>query len=381
MLCKSLQNGVSPETLAAKGFPGLRKGKGGALMPRSQRRDELSRLNVLFCLLVVFIHVASHAVASLDKLSWQFALVLIPQRLAFVSVPGFFLLSGVKLTLPRTRPQTLSAYWGGRAKSILLPYLLAAAVYYLCFVALGWFPFSLSDFAVSLVRGDLSAQFYFLIALCQFVLLAPLFRRLAARWSPVILLPFALGIMWLSSMYFNPIVQLAFPQAPYFPYSDRIFTSYLFYYLAGCCIGQHYPRFLALLKDNRGLITALAVFFAMADGAVSVLAFSGRRSAPYLELVHTLYITSAILLLFALATSRTAPLPRLAAEIDQASYLIYLYHCLVIVLFNGLTARLGLHRVSLLLVLRLLVVYPVTIGGCVLWQRLWTRLTARPNLR
>lgn len=68
------------------------------------RRPELSRLNVLFCLLVVFIHVASHPVSTLDPLSWQYALVLIPQRLAFVSVPGFFLLSGLKLTLPRTSP-------------------------------------------------------------------------------------------------------------------------------------------------------------------------------------------------------------------------------------------------------------------------------------
>lgn len=331
------------------------------------RRSELSRLNVLFCLLVVFIHVASHPVSALDKLSWQYSLVLIPQRLAFVSVPGFFLLSGVKLTLPRSREPTLGAYWSGRAKALLLPYILACGVYYLYFVSRHYFPASLSDFAGYLVRGDLSAQFYFLIALIQFILLSPLFRILARRWSPALLLPFALGLTWLSSIYFNSILQLFLPGAS-FPYADRIFTSYLVYYLAGCCIGQHYHRFLELLKENRGLITALFLFFALADGGISLLAFSGRRSAPYLELVHTLYILSAILFFFDLAQRRTAPLPRPIQKIDRASYLIYLYHCLVIVIFNSTAARLGITRVSILFVFRILVVYGVTIAGCLLWQ-------------
>lgn len=345
-------------------------------MPQTRRRPELSRLNVLFCLLVVFIHTASHPVSVLDKLSWQYALVLIPQRLAFVAVPGFFLLSGVKLTLPRTRPQTLAAYWKGRARNILLPYLLAAAIYYLTFIKLGWFPFSLGDFARYLVTGSLSAPFYFLIALFQFILLAPLFQWLAQRWSPVLLLPFALGLTWISSMNLNAVLQLFVPSAA-FPYADRVFTSYLFYYLAGCCIGVRYQDFLDLLADNRGLITALFAFFACADGGISLLAFSGRRGAPYLELVHTLYIISAILFLYTLAARTASPLPRWAAAIDRASFLVYLYHCLVITLFNDFAARFGMGRVSVLFVLRVLMVYSVTIGGAVLWQTLYAKLTRK----
>lgn len=336
-------------------------------MPRP-RRNELSRLNLLFCFLVVFIHAASHPVSALDRLSWQYALVLIPQRLAFVSVPGFFLLSGVKLTLPRDRQPTLGQYWRGRIKTLLLPYLLANVVYYLYFVFQHYFPFSLSDLAGHLVRGNLSAQFYFLIMLFQFILLAPLFRTLSRRWSPVVLLPFALGITWLSSMYFNSILQLFAPGAS-FQYADRMFPNYLVYYLAGCCIGQNYDRFQALLKENRPLIAGLCLVFALADGIISLLAFSGRRSAPYLEIVHTLYILSAILFFYDLALRRTAPLPPLLQKIDRASYLIYLYHCLVIVIFNDIAARLGISRVSVLFLLRILAVYSVTIGCCLLWQK------------
>jgi peptidoglycan/LPS O-acetylase OafA/YrhL len=90
-----------------------------------RRLEELSILNVLFCMLVVLIHVLSHAVGALDRTGWQYALVLIPQRLAFVSVPGFFFLSGLKLTLPRGEESSLTAYYLGRVKRLLLPYLLA----------------------------------------------------------------------------------------------------------------------------------------------------------------------------------------------------------------------------------------------------------------
>ena len=87
------------------------------------------------------------------------------------------------------------------------------------------------------------------------------------------------------------------------------------------------------------------------------LGFSGRREIPYLELVHTLYILSAILLLFLLAARDRAPLSRLWAAVDRASYLIYLYLCLIIVIFNDQVIRLNLSSVGTELVLRLLVVY------------------------
>lgn len=339
-------------------------------MGSRQRLEELSLLNVLFCLLVVFIHVLSQAVSSLDRLSWQYALVLIPQRLAFVSVPGFFFLSGLKLTLPRERPVPLGRYYLGRTRTLLLPYLLAAAVYYLFFVAIGWYSFSPVQFLRETALGSLSAQFYFLIALIQFILLTPLFRALSRRWAPALLLPLALGITWLSSMYLPSILQLFAPDSS-FPYSGLLFTSYLVYYLAGCCAGSRYPRFLALLEKNRSLLSWSALLFGGADGIISVLAFSGRRNAPYLEMVHTLYILSAILFLFRWAV-RHRELARkpLTAAIDRASYLIYLYHCLVITVFNIFAPRAVGGGTAVLLLLRMITVYPVTIAGCVLWQRL-----------
>ena len=339
-------------------------------MAPTSRKPELSRLNVLFCLLVVYIHVAAHPVSTLDRSGLIYGVILVSQRLSFVSVPGFFLLSGLKFTLPRTTPVPLGRYYLGRAKALLLPYLFVSLAYYLVFVfGLGWFPFSWKDLGGYLVRGDLSAQFYFLIALFQFTALAPVFRWLSRRWSPLLLIPFSLGIMWLSSIYFNDALRIFLPGAE-FPYSGRFFTSCLAYYLAGCCIGHNYSRFKALLRENRGLIRALFGLFALADGWLSVLAFSGRRYVPFLEYVHTLYIFSAILFLFDLCAHRTAPVSRLCASIDRVSFDIYLWHCLVITLFNSFAPRLGLDRVGEQFFGRFLITYGVTIGGCLLWHKL-----------
>ena len=118
----------------------------------------------------------------------------------------------------------------------------------------------------------------------------------------------------------------------------------------------------------------LAVVFAAWDAGASWLGFSGRQSIPYLELVHTLYILSAILLLFVLASRDRTPLSRFWAAVDRASYLTYLYHCLAIVIFNDQVIRLNLSSVGTELVLRLLVVYPVTIGGALLWQWMMRKL-------
>lgn len=346
-------------------------------MERSHRREEISRLNVLFCLLVIFIHVLSQAVSSLDRMSWQYALVAVPQRLSFVAVYGFFFLSGVKLTLPRSRPQTLGAYYLSRVKSILLPYLVAAAAYYAFYIVIGWYTFDWKAFLGQTALGTLVSPFYFVVALTQFILLTPVFRAAAKRYSPVITLPLSLGITWLSAVYLPSILQLFAPELA-FPYADRVLTTYLIYYLAGCYAGANYQDFLDLLEKNRPLLIPTALFFMLVNAVLTWLNASGRRWIPYLEFIHTLYLLSAILALYGWSARRgpfrRKGLGRLLPHIDRASYLIYLYHSLVITVFNSFSARLGATRVAALLVLRALVVFPVSIGGCILWQKAWSAL-------
>ena len=254
-----------------------------------------------------------------------------------------------------------------RLRRIFLPYLLAVTIYYLYFVRHGYFPFSLKDLVGYAVRGDLSAPFYFIVALAQFVLLVPLFRWLVRRWSPFLLLPAALGITMLSGQYCSHILRLLSPTLN-FPYSDRIFTTYLVYYLAGCYAGAHYKDFIHMLRNNIPPLAVLSLTLAAADVACSWQFFVCGESVPFLEPLHTLYQLFAIPALYVLALHLPASLPPLLQKMDRASFLVYLYHSLIIAVFNDWAVRLGISKVSVQFVLRVLVVYTLTFTLCILWQ-------------
>ena len=254
-----------------------------------------------------------------------------------------------------------------RLKSIFLPYLLAVIIYYLYFVRHGYFSFSLTDLAGYVIRGNLASPFYFVIALAQFILLAGLFRWLARRWTPVVLLPIALGITLLSNQYLNSILTLISPGLS-FPYGDRLFTTFLVYYLAGCCAGQNYRRFLVLLRRNRPLLYLCALLFAGADALCTWQLFVLQRNVPFCELVHLLFQLTAIPALYALAVQFPLRLPPLLQRMDKATFLIYLYHSLILVWFNDLMYRLGVQKTYVQFILRVLVVYLLSFLLCMLWQ-------------
>lgn len=346
------------------------------MAPRT-RKTELPWLNLAFCAMVLWSHCSAHPITHLDHSTWQYAVVYLLQRLSYVSVYGFFFLSGIKLTLPRSRQSSLGSYYWGRVKSIFLPYVVAVGLYYLWFSQyLKYFPLSWKDFGGYLIRGDLSSHFYFVVALAQFVLLTPLFRWLVRRFSPAILLPFALGITWLSAMHLADLLEVLWPGLG-FRYGDRVFTTYLFYYLAGCYVGPHYEEFLSTLRSNRSLIWTCFVLFSGANLVLCWLNYTGRRSVPFLEQIHMLYLLSAILACFLAATYLPKTMPRWLQKVDKASYLIYLYHCLAISYFDYQVALHGGGRVSTLFVLRLLFVYLVTPLICILWQSLGAALHRR----
>lgn len=345
-------------------------------MENSARRRELSLVNVVFCLGIVVFHCMSHPITHLDKLSWQYALAIVGQRVTCIGVPGFFFLSGLKFALPSPKQRTLGQYYRSRFQRLIPPYLLAAALHYLPFALAGTYPLSLKDFALLTIRGNLSAQFYYVIVLVQFILLAPLFRFLMAHYSPVLLLPLALTVTRLSGELFGGITLPGWLAALY---SGHQFTDAVFYYLAGCFAGANYKDFLKLLEKNRSLITWVFVLSAPTAIAASVVTSSGRGNPPYLESLNILFYISYALFLYGWAV-RLAPRIRgwaalLLPPLDRASYLIYLYHCLVITAFDMAASRLGISREGPLLLLRLAVVLPAAVGGSILWQRLWSRLT------
>lgn len=324
------------------------------------RKSELSWLNVLFCLLVILIHVLSNSVTTLDPTSWQYLVVMLTQTCAKAAVPGFFFLSGLKLCL--NPPSNYKQYYLRKLKTILIPYLVAVTVYYLTYVKLGWYPFRIGLLLKFFYNGRVGSHFYFIVCLVQFIILAPLWIGCVKKFHPVFVLPAAVLLSIFSQKYLNDIVYLAFPNVDFLG-SDRIFTTYFSFFISGCYIGHSYPQAQAIMRQNQRVIIG---GFA-GSTAVLLLAFAMSTKIGIPGLNEMLYFYEFFCILFLLLMAQHFHTsPRIVRLLDQISYPIYLYHMIVVVLYTTFmpkTSNMGLD-----LLLRALVVYIVSISLCIIWH-------------
>ena len=333
-----------------------------------KRKPELAWMSLAFCMMVLFSHCAGHPITHLRPDSWQFALLLLLQRLTYVSVYGFFLISGVKFMLPRSKPLPWSTYFKSRALGLLLPYLAANVVYYVfyCWV-IHYYTFDWGTFLDYLLHGNLVSPFYYLIVMFQFTLLAPAIKWVAEHIPWKLALPAALVISWASELYLAQIIAFFVPGYTYL-WGDRTFTTYIVYYLAGCYIGMNYDRFTAALKKAWFPVAAAFVVLAGAD---LLLLYRLRVLGIWSELVpyaHLAYLPAAIAFCFCVGLWLDRPLPRLFARVEKASFLIYLYHSILISALEWLSFRLGITDVGLLFCIRVPLIYIGTPILCILWQ-------------
>ncbi len=317
----------------------------------TKRKHELSLMNVILCMLVIFIHASSASVTAADKGSWEYALLLPAWRLAACAVPGFIFLSAVKFAFGAEKEGfSYPKYILGRIKRVWLPYAIAAVVYYAYFVLFNYMEFSPSEFVKLLLDGNMGGHFYFVVAIMQFYLLAPLWRAVLKRLSEPLFLAIslvtALPLGWIFGQYLTDFISL-FYKGGLFPYADRVFTTYIFWWIAGLAVGKHYEYVKCKLAASWKSILVLFLFGAAMNGGLSYLHFSGKASIYWLETVHVFYIISAILFIFAvcakISDTKIASVPAIML-VDGASYSIYLWHPLFLYFAKGL---LGARDVSL----------------------------------
>lgn len=338
---------------------------------RKPRKFEISLMNVLFCILVVFIHVSSAPISELNKLSWQYILVFIPWRLSSFVVQGFIFLSAIKMFLNKGQKLDYKKFYLSRLKSIIMPYVLLVIVYYLYFVYNSYFTFSLKELIRYILLGDLVGHFYFIIIIFQFYALAPLWAAMVKKVKPIPMLAVSLLITLIFNQYLPGIIGFVF-KGYEFQYNDRVFTTYLIYWVAGCYIGLHYDKFKTFIKDKLAAFGVLYGACAIMNAGLSWLHNARLIHIAWLEYVHVLYCIAAILFFYILAVRMCEKswldLP-VIHKIDSSSYLIYLSHCLVIFIVNDFLSRCGITRVGISYGIRIIVTYTVTIGCCILYKR------------
>lgn len=304
----------------------------------TKRRPELSALNVLFCLLVIFIHVISYAVSAFPQNTPRYTAVMLPWRLAAFVVQGFVMLAGIKLFLNNRAERPYSKHILSRFKGIVIPYAVSFALYYIYFMLTSGYKLDILFIIKNFAAGSLVYHMYFIPIILQFDLLLPLWKRVVNRCSPAVVLPFALLLTQLCQSYLPSMAGAVFPGFV-LQYNDRLFTTYLSYWLIGCYIGKYYDRVCDILNKNYralGVITAASTLLML---LFSYLGFNGIISAPYLNDIHYLYVI--YMCVFLLASALRLPQNMfekspLLSRLDKSSFYIYLYHVMLIMLIARL---------------------------------------------
>ena len=343
-------------------------------MPVKTRKTEISMLNILLCLMVVFIHVSSSPVSQLNKESIQYIAVMIPWRLSAFVVQGFIFLSGLKFFIKGTENFNYIQFLKKRIKTIIIPYLIWVMVYYVYFCSIGYFPFSIKDYIIYVINGSIVSPFYFIVAIVQFYVLMPLWIKLFKIFDSKILLVVSFFIMILAKKYLPHLLGNSFL------YYDRIFTTYLFYWVLGCAAGLNYNSFKNFASKTILFFAVAFIIIASADSYFSLQSFAYGQYVPFLENLHVLYCISAIIFTFGFFTilsNKGIELNGILKNIDSSSFYIYLSHCFVMNIVNHIIELFGIYSIGKAYLIRFLAVYIITITLCVCYIKLKKRIFTR----
>ncbi len=331
------------------------------------KKQDIVFLNVLFCLIVVFIHISSEIINKMDHGESLYCLAFVLSRLSSFVVQGFILLSGIKLFL-KIDSIKFGKFYISRLCSIIIPYVIWILVYYLYFCSIGYFNFSWQQLGWFILKGDISAQFYFIVILVQFYALMPIWKFLFKRGNIAATLVITLMISVITGACLKNIILYFNPEA-YVDWVDISFLKYIFYWAAGCMIGMHYGQFQSYLKKNWMSIIVLFVLCGTANGWLSYVCMD--TGFWWLELIHMFYIISALLFFYMLSQALLVGngfLIKPFAWLDSLSFNIYLIHCLIIFITEDFLNYFAIYNLSVRYIWRAIMAYGGSIIVCSIWK-------------
>lgn len=317
------------------------------------RKRELSLLNVLFCLLVIFIHIVSYPLAGYTQGSIPYNGVLVLWRLASFVVQGFILLAGLKLFLGREKPYFVMLK--SKLKTIILPYTIWYVVYFIFYVIIADYPLDISFIAKHFFLGSLAPHTYFIPLIMQFFLLYPLWKLIIKSINPFL----AVSLAFLISTFAESILPvILYKNNLSFLYNDRLFTTYISYWIVGCYLGANYERFSEFIHKHSFIIPY--VFTVIINILFTYINYN-IKYISYLNIIHSVYCFITILFLFRVF-SRIKEKSNLITNIDKSSYTIYLCHMLFVFISSYLFQNIICIQSNILLFLLMVItVYPASI--------------------
>lgn len=336
------------------------------------RKSELSLMNILLCLMVIFIHISATPVVSLPAGTPRHLLFFVPWRLFSCAVQGFIFLSAVKLYLHPPKKGTYGSFLGKRVKKILLPYVLVGILFFFIFNALGTIHVTPWELPLRLLDGNLLYHLYFIPLLFQFYLLRPLwdalYKLLQKPWVAILSVFVSFAVSVFSLYYLSAISRALFNWN--YPYTDRTFLSYLVYWIFGMAVGIHYDTVKDFVKRHQGKLLLLTFAVMAVESVFSIRLFRGT----YVENMagfHAFYSLFGILFLyiFSLAFGNRMMNTPLAKSMDGSSYYVYLLHPLFLAAADVLISRATILGTAIPFLVRAIFTYGGTFLFCHLYLK------------
>lgn len=330
---------------------------------KNLKKIEIDYLNIFFCICVVGIHLLAPAITQVNKDTWQYIIIFIPWRLASFVVPGFILISAIK-TFSKYKKNSIyfKKFLKNRVEKILIPYIIFVVIYYLYFIFKGDLIFDVGELIKYILTGTLVSPFYFIIIIFQFYLLLPLWNKVFNNFSPIIIIPLSILGTLLFKKYIPDILNI-FNIFKDFEYNDRIFTTYLMYWVIGGYIGKNYEYFTNMLKDNSKLIILQGIIMTILELIFGIMQFSKGIYIPFLESIHEIYVLTTILFLYlsSIKINKKYVGVKIIKYINKSSYIIYLSHSLFIFVVNSMLNYWGVKDIALGIIVRSICVYGMII--------------------
>lgn len=368
---------------------------------------EISVYEFFMCMFVIAIHLLSEGVDAFPKWSAVSITFLSLTKLMTFAVPGFVFTSAIKLFYKYgDRNFNYPKFLLGRFLRIYLPYIAAVCIYYIVFVYLleldGFHEFDLNELLGFILRGDISAQFYFVILIVQFYLLMPLWLliiKAKSKTAAVISVLVSLAVTLLSRMYFpqlaafvlehikaldlpfaNPAAEVDIPSTMRMlgGYTNKVFTSYIVFWFAGMYIGISYEKITDAIIRNRPVIYLGWLILAVSHCILSYMSLGGIIRYTLEPVVVVMFCLFSIFGFYIYANNLTVSLERMGkgflSSIAGASYDIYLIHCLIITIVSYYLGHFEVESVMARFWISAGITYSVSIILCVLKTTLQTNI-------
>ena len=334
---------------------------------KTMKKNEISVLNVLFCLMVIFIHVTAAPLTGHNTTENVSKILFYIQRMCGVAVHGFVFLSSLKLFLKDTSQINYRKYIKSRLRKIYLPYLIFVIIYYLFEVTRGFYDFNVSQLFKFILFGSGESHFYFIFVIMQFYLLFPLWRKLLKTNKVGLLLLVAAVINFVCYCHLPDILlKIGIHNS----YNHGLFTSYIFVWVLGCVCGKYYDQFVEFIKMHFWKFGIAALIFFLEDAHIAYKTSLYIEVYPIGNQLRLLYLYTMIPFMYGLFLVFRPRLLRteLFAKIDDATFPIFLFHIYVIYAVNGFTSSLFKLGQLKMYFVNFILVYSISVTLCVLFK-------------